>query len=334
MASPTEDYLTEKQKNMRLRLLTAAMTLMACAATMAQKNVYVVKTDSTFDTYAVDKVSHMAEAGQDAEGRRTMIVEMTDGTQNGYATDSIDRITLWNPEYVDLGGSVLWAKTNIGAASEGEAGSYFAWADTAEQANKRYGWVSYKYCHSDGVAADKYWANLTKYTTDSETKPKKHANNNGQSYSGEYDNKMTLDPEDDIAYVTTGGEARTPSPDELKELFDLCDVTEEEVEISGKGTVKGLRFTGRGRHAGASIFIPAGGYWHDNKLCSPDKVFLWSNKTSKDTDSAAYGIIEGYPENDGTTLDDLKAAGVSSKYHDELGAERNFGLPVRAVIAK
>ena len=319
---------------MRLRLLTAAVAIMACAATMAQKNVYVVKADSTFDTYAVDKVSHLAEAGQDADGRRMITVEMADGTQKGYATDSVDRITLWNPEYVDLGGSVLWAKTNIGATSEGEAGSYFAWADTAVQANKRYGWVSYKYCHSAGVAADKYWANLTKYTTDSETKPKKHASNNGQSYSGEYDNKVTLDPEDDIAYVATDGEARTPSPDELKELFDLCDVTEEELETNGGKTVRGLRFAGRGQYAGASIFIPASGYWHDNRLNTPDTVFLWSNKTSKDTDSAAYGIIEGYPENDSTTLDDLKEAGVSSKYHDELGVERNFGLPVRAVIAK
>ena len=73
---------------------------------------------------------------------------------------------------VDLGLSVLWAKTNLGADKETDAGLYFQWGDTqgytAEQVGngeglKYFGWDDYKWS-IDGSSS-----NFSKYTGSDKT---------------------------------------------------------------------------------------------------------------------------------------------------------------------
>ncbi len=129
---------------------------------------------------------------------------------------------------VDLGLSVNWAAYNVGAASPGEYGGYYAWGETEEKYN--YDWATYKWCNGS-------WEYITKYCTDNQ--------------SGVVDNKTTLEPEDDVAHVKWGDGWRMPTLDETKELHDKC--VWEWTSVNG---VNGYLVSGNGN----SIFLPAAGY--------------------------------------------------------------------------
>lgn len=137
---------------------------------------------------------------------------------------------------VDLGLSVKWASYNVGAQKEEEPGSYFAWGETLEKGT--YSWEKdgdYKWGVVNPVASPKY--GLTKYTAGAE--------------GG--DGLKTLQPEDDPATTSWGGKWRTPTIDEIKELFDSskCEWT---WDAEKKGyIVKGVK-------TGNTIFLPAAGF--------------------------------------------------------------------------
>lgn len=165
--------------------------------------------------------------------------------------------------YVDLGlpSRTLWAKCNIGADTEEDAGLYFQWGDTqgytAEQVgvDKQFAtnFSDYKW-YTDGE--------FTKYNT--------------------VDNKVTLDLEDDAAHVIMGGSWEMPTSDECVELFKNTDfylITNDDREVSGsvvqenstgnpiltiqfeesKSTCKGMKFYKKGDHS-VSLFVPSAGY--------------------------------------------------------------------------
>ena len=105
--------------------------------------------------------------------------------------------------YVDLGlpSGTKWAKMNVGASSEKEAGLYFAWGETqgytASQVGtgdgqKAFSWSDYKYGTSS--------SNLTKYNST--------------------DNKTHLDLTDDAAAVNMGGDWHMPNMAQCFELFN------------------------------------------------------------------------------------------------------------------
>ena len=100
-------------------------------------------------------------------------------------------------EYVDLGLSVKWAKCNVGAEKETDAGLYFAWGETtgytASQVgtDKQFSWSDYKYGNSD--------SNLTKYN--------------------QSDGKTVLESVDDAATQIMGGNWRMPTKAEFDELL-------------------------------------------------------------------------------------------------------------------
>lgn len=157
-------------------------------------------------------------------------------------------------EAVDLGLSVKWASYNVGALNVDGRGSYFAWGETTEKAN--YDWAKegdYKWGVYDGSATPKY--GMTKYTADVE--------------GG--DGLKTLQPGDDAATVNWGTKWRTPTIDEVKELFDetRCEWT---WDAGKKGyTVKGLK-------TGKSIFLPAAGRRTASNLVSAGESGLyWSS---------------------------------------------------------
>ena len=139
-------------------------------------------------------------------------------------------------EWVDLGLSVCWATTNVGASKPDEYGDYYAWGETSTKSE--YSWSAYKYRKGSG--------SLTKYCAKSDY--------------GTADNKTVLDASDDVAHVKWGGNWRMPTHDELKELKEKCKWTREE-----RDSHQGYKVTGPN---GNSIFLPAAGYRYNSSLYS------------------------------------------------------------------
>lgn len=103
-------------------------------------------------------------------------------------------------EYVDLGlpSGTLWAKMNVGATTEKEAGLYFAWGETtgytANQVgtDKNFSWSDYALTEDSGSTMSKY---------------------------NETDGKVLLDLEDDAAHVSMGGDWHMPNRAQCIELL-------------------------------------------------------------------------------------------------------------------
>jgi len=169
------------------------------------------------------------------------------GFENGYA-------------YVDLGLSVNWATYNVGADSLTGYGDYFAWGETEpyyvdgyaqskvavwkDSIDNGYWCDKYKY-DVYSIVDDKVTYTMTKYCCDSD-----------HGYQGFTDNKVTLEPEDDVAHVQWGGNWRMPSIYEFSELYYNC--TWENVIIGG---VAGYKITSNVEgYEGRCIFMPMSGF--------------------------------------------------------------------------
>ncbi len=162
-----------------------------------------------------------------------------------------------NREWVDLGlpSGTLWATRNVGANSPEDYGDYFAWGETVTK--DEYTWNSYKHC--DGSMYQ-----LTKYCTSS-------------SY-GNVDNKAELESEDDAATVLWGNEWQMPSGDQIIELLN-SNYTNVVFKI--QNGVWGRLITSLVN--GASIFVPAGGYYSWTEVESERySGYLWSRTLCTD----------------------------------------------------
>lgn len=227
-------------------------------------------------------------------------------------------------EYVDLGlpSGNLWAKYNIGANTEEEAGLRFQWGDTqgytAEQVGdgeglKAFDWADYKFS-IDGSSSK-----FSKYN--------------------DSDSKTVLDPEDDAAHVNMGGNWRMPTLDECKELClntDIYLVPTEGEEIQGtaqkqngnvninwasqaQGTLKGVKFCKKGDKQ-TYMFVPASGRAYDGSVQKVSKNgYLWSSSRVAGFSSIlvtsawlfGFDAFDGYVGNTG----------------------RRYGHPVRGVLS-
>ena len=164
-------------------------------------------------------------------------------------------------EYVDLGlkSGTLWAKCNIGAEKETDAGLYFAWGETtgytASQVgtDKHFSESDYKYVNSS--------SNLTKYN--------------------QSDGKTVLESTDDAATQIMGDEWRMPTKDECQELID--ETTNEWDSING---VTGWKFTGSN---GNYIFIPAAGDCGDGSVNTVGgNGYVWSSSLNTSSPDLAW----------------------------------------------
>ena len=224
-------------------------------------------------------------------------------------------------DYVDLGlpSGLLWAKKNLGAETEKDAGLYFQFGDTqgytADQVGdgeglKAFSWADYKFS-IDGSSS-----NLSKYNAS--------------------DSKTTLDPEDDVAHVNMGGNWRMPTFDEYKELClntDIYLVPTEGEEIQGtaqeqsgsitinwvsqaEGTLNGVKFYKKGDKQ-TYMFVPASGESCDGSvLLVGEYGGLWSSSlVSSDVQDAWY-------------------FGFHAGYGDFINGYRYYGFPVRGVSTK
>lgn len=194
---------------------------------------------------------------------------------------------------VDLGLSVKWASFNIGAENEEESGSYFAWGETTEKSN--FDWTTegdYKWGILDESAEP--LCGMTKYT----------------AFVNGGDGLKFLQAEDDPASVAWGTKWRTPTMEEIDELFDdnVCTWSWDKVR-------KGYTITSIAN--GNSIFLPHTGYRRgseliDNQLCG----YYWSSLVRVFGPSLAYNLRYN-----------------TNSYEIQV-SNRSYGLAVRAVTEK
>ena len=156
-------------------------------------------------------------------------------------------------DFVDLGlpSGLLWAKCNIGAATENETGGYFSWGETAPKT--KFGYGKYKFWNG---------STFTKYNWS--------------------DNLMELQPEDDAATVILGPWCHTPTKAEWEELIEKCtwEATKVTLPAATEPVVAYWKVTGpNGNH----IILPSTGYYWDDGL-----HFSWSfynSSTLKEVDT-------------------------------------------------
>lgn len=183
-----------------------------------------------------------------------------------------------NHEFVDLGLSVKWATCNVGASRPEDYGDYYMWGET--KTSPEYTWATYKYCEGDD-----------------EEKQTKYCTKKGWGYKKFVDNKTVLEPSDDAACVNWGGDWRTPTIQEFRELRNKCDWSW--CEMNG---IMGYKVTSKvSGYEGRFIFLPTGGYYGGSSIGGKGKKgYYWSSTLESDDPENAYGLKF---EKDGTNLD-------------------------------
>ncbi len=149
-----------------------------------------------------------------------------------------------NHEYVDLGlpSGTLWATCNMGAAKSTEYGDLFAWGETE---TKDTFWVeNYKFYNIKNIEAKEI--KVTKYNTDSTL--------------ADFDGKAVLESQNDVAFVSWGGDWRMPTKEELQELANGCD-WEWTANFENSGAAGRI---GKSKTNGNTIFLPGAGFGERN----------------------------------------------------------------------
>ena len=203
-------------------------------------------------------------------------------------------------EYVDLGLSVYWATTNIGASAPEGKGNYYAWGATSTQTN--YDWSHYVYGET--------WNNknyVRKYCT---IEDQKYFN------MSELDNLTKLLDVDDAAHVHWGGNWHIPTYAQAIELVDNC-----KWEYTSLNGVRGYRITSKVTgYTNNSIFLPETSYYSGTALSSLTNYgFYWVSELNSPS-TTSYNAYR------------LRFDGESS--HSVGSASRSTGYPIRPVMSK
>lgn len=205
-------------------------------------------------------------------------------------------------DYVDMGGSVLWATCNVGASSPEKYGLYFAWGETkgydkvlAE--NRTFDWPTYKWCNGD-------YQSFTKY--------------NGNPNNGEADYKTTLDIGDDAAHANMGGDWRMPTVAEFQELLNSCYIVRN-YNLNG---VTGLFLTTKNDPSKKLFFPNAGIYMYDYREMFNHELHCWSSNMEEEASTFALRL-----GNNPEAKEEENPTGIVQTY-------KCFALSVRGVISK
>ena len=162
------------------------------------------------------------------------------------------------PGTTDLGLSVEWSDTYLGASTPLEFGDYYAWGEL--KTKEVYDWSNYKFARPSDDDPNKYL--LTKYCI--------HENYWGGV--GPMDNKKYLDAEDDVAKAKLGGKWRMPTINEVKELCANCTW-----ELKDINDVKCL--IGTSKLNGKTITLSFSGYRDGDKVeYLTEALTFWSNE--------------------------------------------------------
>lgn len=183
--------------------------------------------------------------------------------------------------YVDLGlpSGTKWAKMNVGATSETDFGTYFAWGETDG------------YTDEDNYSKDSFSFRLATH--------KYQDNGTHFKYTSSTDGKTVLDPEDDAATQNWGTDWRTPTNEDLRELFEFCwqksDYTwtwcdGETTKYNNVAGVKGWQITYNA--TGATLFLPMAGRINDDGLI-PGAGWYWTSSITNDNNARNLTFING-----------------------------------------
>ena len=198
---------------------------------------------------------------------------------------------------VDMGNGLKWANMNVGAETETDYGTFFAWGETtgctvigstttlAEgNVKTKFTWATYALCNKTGTTLNKY---------------------NYTSSAGYVDNKDELERVHDAASVNWGGSWRMPTDAEWTWLRKNCTWT-----WTTQNGVNGYVVERNGN----SIFLPAAGRLCDTEFVNTDKEGLyWSSSISRTYSSHGSDLI-------------FWSTGVENNM-----CYRSYGLSVRAV---
>ena len=229
----------------------------------------------------------------------------------GNATENKD-----THEYVDLGlpSGTLWATCNVGASSPEEYGDYFAWGETEPKTT--YDWSTYKYCKGSELS-------MTKYCID--------------SYFGKVDNKIELEPSDDVATANWGSGWQMPSEEQCRELDYSSYTTTTWTTMNGK---YGRKITSK--RNGNSIFLPAAGYRNGTSLSRAGSYgyywsrahYAWANSSGtysgRSYDAYTLGFYSSdiytyyYSRCDGQSVRPVRVNGVAAVSNIELSQTELF----------
>lgn len=190
---------------------------------------------------------------EDSYGYNQIYEEQYTGINNGH-------------KYVDLGLSVLWSITDLGAEIPESHGIMYAWGDSKKKTE--YKWINYKFCRvgvSDPLLSNKDGQDFLKY---------KGETNDGLS-------KLLF--EDDVARSIWGGLWRIPTKDEWYELLSKCTIYGSYYNGQDGCIVTGPN--------GTSIFLPVSHYW-SSSLPETYSAPLWAIDADVTNDNIRLGITE------------------------------------------
>ncbi|MBP5506199.1 MAG: hypothetical protein J6X89_08920 [Bacteroidales bacterium] len=166
------------------------------------------------------------------------------GGNSNKKADSGKEASVKASEAVDLGLSVKWAKTNLGAKTPSDPGNFYAWGETKSKKD-----------FSDETYAFKDGYKYKKYTTD-----------DNEASSGTADKLIVLQGEDDAATAALGNGWRMPTRAEAMELFTKCTFSYDK---PGLVTVTGPN--------GNSIDFPKTGYYYGTSLKEENYPWCWTS---------------------------------------------------------
>ena len=175
---------------------------------------------------------------------------------DGSGVKATCKVSVLNVEslYVDLGlpSGTLWATCNIGASSPEDYGDYFAWGETTgyNDGKTDFSWSTYFDTDDNGITFKKY-------------------NDNDEP------TVLTIEIEDDAAYVNWGPTWRMPSKEQCEELINSSYTTAEWITQNG---VNGRKITSLTN--GKSIFLPAAGNRLNSSLNNAGSISGYWSRTS------------------------------------------------------
>lgn len=236
---------------------------------------------------------------KDIEGNATITVTCAEtGKYKEISKEVIVTVTY----LVDLGLSVKWAICNLGASKREEHGGYYQWAGKKDVTS---------------TSINLYWGNCPYHSGSYRYSDwTKYVRKNQSSYwsgSGNPDNKMVLDPEDDVVYVNLGGKWRMPTIEEWSELKDNCTWT-----WTTQNGVEGYKVVSKKTgYLDKWIFLPAAGYRSGYLLHNVGLSGKYWSSSLSDADEPSFARVLFFHSNDVDTTHYVY--------------ERYYGLSIRPV---
>lgn len=209
-------------------------------------------------------------------------------------------------DYVDLGGDVLWATTNVGADGVFDKGDFFAWGETEPHYSSldplvwKEGKTGYNY-HTYSL--------LEVVEMETETGPQELLKFlKYQGTGDELDGLTTLTPADDAASFNWGYNWRTPTETDWEWLIENCTFR----SLANSSTIVSSTVAGYEDHF---IIIPHAGTFADQDFKDGSSYYMSSSLSSNRIDTAVGISVAGQ-----TIMPGIP------RY--------SYGLPVRPVIDK